>query len=172
MRSVVASFSFLLLIFFASAAAESPDTSSAQASRILADVRDRGAQATAAALWDNQHQWKEAMEYIGRGKPTWLKVAVALRPGTDGGASQNLDEAVFFALKPNPISVLRLLHAEQFQTRSVCSGKIAIDYPAERARMLIQDRIDVLNGVSDLNLMTVRDECRSSLRAGLKDSGS
>ena len=65
----------------------------------MTDVRAHGARAVVASLWSNSDRWNHVMANIGRGKPEWLDVAVALHPGTDAGAAETLDEAVFFALR-------------------------------------------------------------------------
>src|SRR5256885_5371516 len=97
--------------------AETPSSSSLQADSVLTDIKVHGSHAAVATLWSNTNRWNQVMESIGRGNEEWLKVAVALRPGTDAGASETLDEAVFLALKPAPVAVLRLLKERQFETK-------------------------------------------------------
>jgi hypothetical protein len=135
---------------------------------MLSDINGRGARAVAEALWNDETKWKQVMDNIGQGKRGWLDVAAALRPGTDGGASETLDESVFIALAHDPSGVLTLLEQRRFDTRFVCSSNIAIDYSVAKAREFIKERIDVLSRTSDSNLKSVRDQCVTQLRTALR----
>jgi hypothetical protein len=140
-----------------------------RAASLLADIEAHGARVIVDQLWGHRGRWDEAMTRIGGGSSAWLKVAVALRPGTDGGTAELLNEAIFFALKPEPIPVLRLLEAGQFDTQFVCSSNVGTDYPADRARHFVRDRIGVLTRVSDPTLRSVRERCLIGLRSALVD---
>lgn len=159
---------FLLTLLVAEVAAAAT-SSSPQAGGILTDIKVRGAQAAVATRWADTDAWNAAMANIGRGKPGWLEVAVALQPGTDGGAAETLDEAIFLALKPSSVAVLKLLQEHQFRTELVCSSNIGTDYTPEKSRHFIRDRIKNLEGLPDSNLQAIRDKCLTGLRAGLKD---
>jgi hypothetical protein len=144
-------------------------SSSPLAADILADTRVRGAKAAVATLWSDNDRWNSVIANIGHGKPEWLEVAIALQAGTDGGAAETLDEAIFFALKPSPVAVLNLLREHHFQVELVCSSNIGTDYTPDKSRRYIRQRIDILEGLSDSKLSAIRDECLTGLRAALKD---
>jgi hypothetical protein len=144
-------------------------SSAPQAASILADIKTRGAKAAVETLWADNSDWNTVMADISGGKPEWLDVAVALQPGTDGGAAETLDEAVFLALKPSPVAVLKLLQEHQFLTDLVCSSNIGTDYPPEKSRRFIRDRIKVLETLSDSKLQVTREQCLRGLRTALKD---
>lgn len=139
------------------------------ASSILADVRARGTHAAVAALWSDDGRWNRVMTNIGSGRPEWLNVAVALRPGTDAGAAEMLDEAIFFALKTAPVAVLKLLKDGRFDTKFVCSSNVGIDYTPAESRRFIRERIRVLSSLSDAEVLATRNQCLAGLRAALAD---
>jgi hypothetical protein len=159
---------FLVALSVAAIAATLP-SSPVTASRVLNDVRVQGAHDVVATLWANNDQWNDVMANIGMGTPEWLDVAVALHPGTDGGAAEMLDEAVFLALKPAPIAVLKLLKDQQFETAFVCSSNIGTDYTLDESRRFIGDRINVLTSLADSKLRATRDQCLKGLRAALRE---
>jgi hypothetical protein len=140
-----------------------------QAETVLTDVRAQGARFVVARLYANSDQWNEVMANIGHGGRKWLEVAAALRSGTDAGSSEALDAAMFLALKTAPVAVLRLLKEGSFGTEAVCSSNIGTDYPAEQSRRFVKDRIKVLGSVSRAELLVVRDQCLTGLRAALAD---
>lgn len=152
--------------------AASPSQPSLHASSILADVRSHGARAVVASLWSDTNRWNQVMANIGRGRPDWLEVAVALHPGTDAGAAETLDEAVFFALRTAPVAVLKLLKEGRFETKFVCSSNVGEDYPAADSRRFINERIKVLSSLSDPDIQGARDQCLAGLRAALVDFSS
>jgi hypothetical protein len=77
-----------------------------------------------ATLYADTNQWNQVTSHIGRGDREWLAVGAALRSGTDAGASEALDEAMFLALKPAPITVLQLIKDGVFATATVCSSNV------------------------------------------------
>jgi hypothetical protein len=142
---------------------------SIRAADILGDVRQHGARAAATTLWGDHRRWSQVVASIAKGTAEWLDVAIALRAGADGGASEELDEAVFLALKPAPMRVLHLLGAGPFEIASVCSSNVATDYPATKAQRFIADRIAVLARMSDQSVRETRDQCVAKLRAALEE---
>ncbi len=163
---------YLLFGISAVSTAATPSSASLHASSILADVRAQGARAVVAALWSDSDRWNQVMTNIGRGRPEWVEVAVALHPGTDAGAAETLDEAVFFALKTAPVAVLKLLKDGRFDTKFVCSSNVGTDYTPAESRRFIRERIKVLSGLSDAKILAARDQCLAGLRAALADFGS
>jgi hypothetical protein len=163
---------FFVLLVGASviANAQTPSGSSLHASKVLADIKSQGARAVVTALRSDNVQWNRAMANIGRGTPEWLHVAVALRSGTDAGASETLDEAVFLALKTAPVAVLKMLKDGHFDTKAVCSSNIGIDYTPAESRRFIDDRIKILTGLPHIEaLAATHHQCLEGLRSALAD---
>jgi hypothetical protein len=154
----------LVGMFLAGAAA-----AASQAATVLADVKSQGARAVASRLWSDSTQWNQIMTNIGHGSREWLQVAAALRPGTDAGASEALDEAMFLALKAAPVPVLQLLKDGTFETNTVCSSNIGIDYTPAQSRRFIKDRIKALETLSDTGTLATREQCLAGLRAALAE---
>jgi hypothetical protein len=159
----------LLIGVSAVCSAATPSIPSLHASSILTDVRTRGAHAVVASLWSDSSRWNQVMANIGRGRPEWLEVAVALHPGTDAGAAETLDEAVFFALRTAPTAVLKLLKEGRFETKFVCSSNVGEDYTTSESQRFIRERIKVLSGLTDAKTLATRDQCLAGLRSALAD---
>lgn len=140
-----------------------------RAATVLADVKTQGAPAVVAKLWADNARWNQVMANIGQGSHEWLQVAAGLRPGTDAGASEALDEAIFLALKHAPVTVLRLLKDGTFETSTVCSSNIGADYTATQSRHFIKERIRVLDKMSDPAIEPARAQCLAALRTALAD---
>lgn len=132
-------------------------TATLQASAVLGDIKSRGARAVVDSLWADGGQWDKVMTNIAGGTAEWLDVATALHPGTDAGASETLDEAIFLALKPAPVAVLRLLKDGVFDTKFVCGSNIGTDYSPKESRRFVRDRIQVLAAVTELEVAAARD---------------
>jgi hypothetical protein len=139
------------------------------AREILSDIKVNGANVVVEKLWHGNHEWNDVMAKIATGKQEWLDVAAALRPGTDAGASETLDEAIFLALESAPVAVLKLLDGKPFETDVVCSSNIGTDYSSAKSIRFIRNRIKVLSNVSDPDVKEVRVHCQKNLRAALKD---
>jgi len=144
-------------------------TSSPEAAALLVDIKSQGATAIVANLRSDDARWNQVMANIGGGRRDWLHVAVALRPGTDAGASEALDEAMFLALKPAPSAVLKLLKDGTFETRMVCSSNIGADYSTKQSKRFIKDRIKVLENLSNTDVEAARGQCLQGLNAALAD---
>jgi hypothetical protein len=142
---------------------------SVRARDLLGDIKIHGAKFVVEKLWDRNRQWDAVMAKIATGKKDWLDVAAALRPGTDAGASETLDEALFLALASAPVGVLKLLDGHPFDTDFVCSSNIGTDYPPQKSLRFVRDRIEVLRGVSDADLQAVRTHCLKNLKLALKE---
>ena len=143
-------------------------TATRRAAAVLGDIKSRGARAVVDSLWADDGHWDTVMINVAGGTAEWLDVAAALHPGTDAGASETLDEAIFLALKPAPVAVLRLLKDGVFDTNFVCSSNIGTDYSPKESRRFVRDRIKVLAAVTELDVAGTRDRCLQGLRGALK----
>jgi hypothetical protein len=161
-------FRFLLLAIvpIAILAAES---SGVERAKLLADIGSNGPSKVVEKLYAPGGRWPSVMAKISEGRDDWLKVAVALRPGTDGGASEELDEAIFLALGSAPDAVLKLLKQRKFTVEFVCSSNISVDYPIDQSKRLVNDRLEVLERVKDSSLSEIKGQCEQGLQQALKD---
>jgi hypothetical protein len=158
----------LIAVTMAISATTAHSTTTLQADAVLGDIKSRGARAVVDGLWADDEQWDTVMTNIAGGKAEWLDVAAALHPGTDAGASEMLDEAIFLALKPAPVAVLRLLKDGVFDTNFICSSNIGTDYSPKESRRFVRDRIKALAAVTELDVAGARDRCLQGLRGALK----
>jgi hypothetical protein len=157
----------LVAVTMATSATTAQSATTLQADAVLGDTKSRGARAVVDSLWADDGR-DMVMTSIADGKAEWLDVAAALHPGTDAGASETLDEAIFLALKPAPVAVLRLWKDGVFDTNLVCSSNIGTDYSPKESRRFVRDRIKVLAAVTELNVAGARDRCLQGLRGALK----
>src|SRR5436853_108304 len=89
---------------------------------ILAAVKRYGASAVVRQFTPNWSHWEEVLQHIGTGETMWLKVAQALRPGTDAFATTTLLLTVAQSLPHAPEEVLRLvLNGKGFEFEDVCT---------------------------------------------------
>lgn len=147
-------------------AADSPRPDAVE---ILQEIRASGPAKVVARLYDSSALWNGVLTRIGQGGDDWLKVAVALHPGTDGGAAEELDEAIFFALAPAPKKVLELLRIHEFNVDFVCSSNVSVDYSFAESRQLINERLRILGQIHEPALAQVTALCARGLQQALKD---
>src|ERR1043165_1185615 len=88
------------------------------AKRALSEINARGPRAVVDDLWGTP-RWDELLTKVETGQEGWLKVAIAIRPGTDAGASEMLTLAVAAALYRNPRSTLEIA-APVFGVETIC----------------------------------------------------
>ena len=158
----------LLLALFVPSLVEAEELTPAQ---ILKSISAHGARETVGSLHESGTDWYVVVQQVSAGDPAYLAVAEALRPGTDAGASSELNIAVFIALARSPLLVLGMLRDTQvgagaFSVRFVCSSNIGIDFPADDSRRMIRERITILEKLHG-GEETARDSCLSALRTAL-----
>lgn len=147
-------------------AAGSPHVDAAD---ILQEIRASGAAKVVARLYDSGALWNGVLARIGQGSDDWLKVAVALHPGTDGGAAEELNEAIFFALATAPKKVLELLRIHEFNVDFVCSSNVSVDYSFAESRQFIDERLRVLGQTHEPALAQITALCTRGLQQALRD---
>ncbi|NIA03659.1 MAG: hypothetical protein GWP12_03925, partial [Nitrospirae bacterium] len=96
----------LLALALASPAAVAADGPSAQA--VLNRIANEGGRKVLWDLWEHQRDFEQVTSGIESGDPSWLKVAAALKPYSDAGASLSINYAVARALPKAPERVLAL----------------------------------------------------------------
>jgi len=128
---------------------------------IINEVSKRGADVIVSELYSTDEAWKFVLRNIAVGTEPWLKVAVALHPGSDAGASEMLNLSVGEALENTPENVFRFT-LQEFQLNTICSG-VDIDDPRynsyELSMKAIKRRQDRIAGISHPDLRDVAKRC-------------
>ena len=158
----------ILLGFFLCFLAESSSSADAKNKNyyknpkaILDEVSKRGAHTIVSELYDHPTEWNFVLQHIATGTKAWLKVAVALRPGSDAGASETLTLSVGEALEISPSNVFQIALTE-FQLKSVCSGPDIDDarYNSyDLAIKTIDRRQKCISTITDPKLKNVSTKC-------------
>jgi hypothetical protein len=133
----------------------------------IREVSRRGASEVCVELFYKLQKWYYVMDRIATGEPDWLKVAVALRPGSDAGAA-DIFGALGKALKTNPTEVLRLI-SEGFPLEYICSWPVVGTPPCTTYELClkeIEDRQNSVRYVSSSALRNLCQRCLSSLENG------
>lgn len=105
----------------------------------------------------NEKQWNWVMDRIEAGTNQWLEVADKLRPGTDAGASEDLEMVVARALIHNPNHVLKMT-GETWKLERVC-GDYEIEEPAPKARKRKADVRLAMRRVTSPELQEKKTAC-------------
>ena len=131
------------------------------AQKIIGEVTERGAGSVVNDLFDQPKAWDYVLKNIAKGTEVWLKVAVALHPGSDAAPSEMLNIAVGEALENAPENVFRIALPD-FRLNSICSGPDVDDARynsyelSMKATKLRQDRI---SSISAPDLKDVGRKC-------------
>ena len=138
---------------------------SSNASAVQDEIAARGPRAVVKDLYGHPADWDYAMKQIQSGNDEWLRVAVALRPGSDAGSSEMLGESVGVALIRVPESVLRLT-IPAFDVEVVCGGRqdplpTWVDASAE-----LEAQIASVTQLKSSRVRSMRDRCLAKLKEG------
>lgn len=155
------SFVMLLQVPFCALAAASP-TPSALMQRIAAG----GAQAVLVSVYSNDDEWHALLSGIASGNRAWLRVAVALHPVADAGASSQIKLAVGEALEHRPQTVLEIA-VPTFTVKDICDGPDIDDKRYNSYNLAvtaIARREHMLSAASIPQLASLRDSCIQQLR--------
>lgn len=154
-------FAALLAILTPIALADSPMS----AQSVLESVASVGARATLQRIYEDEHQWATLLNNIATGKRAWVDVAKKLRPGSDGGATEQLTLALGEALEHLSENVLTLAVPE-YRIEDVCSGP-DVDDPRfdsyELSMAAINRRQSQLHSLHSPSIAESRKTCISEL---------
>jgi len=105
----------------------SADRSPQNPELFLARIRNEGAAAVVQSLWETTG-WSDLTAHVSSGKPEWVDVAIAISPGTDAGATEELQDALFAGLGQNPTYELSVLPVDEsdgspLSLSTICSGR-------------------------------------------------
>jgi len=74
--------------------------------RVIHDVKARGARQVVNEIWASEEKTKIFLGGVSRADPAWVEAAQAVKPGTDAGASEELNDAIALALLKAPYAIL------------------------------------------------------------------
>jgi hypothetical protein len=136
-------------------------------SDIMSQIRTDGAAKVLRKQLSDQNSWRAIYMGISSGDPEWLDVAAAFYQVSDGGDSEGLNIALFFALKNSPSGVLTKL-VDLKNATFVCSGQGGVafdsDPPPKQVQAWINERIAAVRTVNAPNLVSIRDTCIYELK--------
>lgn len=112
---------FLLAFVLVGPVASCAHLSTPSAQALLQRIGSDGGRKVLWDLWEHESEFGYVISGIESGDPGWLKVAAALRPYSDAGASLSLDYAVALALPKAPVQVLALV-GRGFDIDDICTS--------------------------------------------------
>jgi hypothetical protein len=146
--------------------------------QLKAQIASRGAAVILSEVYDHPNTWPVIFDGICRGDAAWLEVAVLLRPVSDAGASEDLDQAMAEALVHAPRSALGLMRSgAHYKTESVCGNFEVIHRrgkDTKRAAVLrwLQGQAAAVRSVKGVGLRETRARCLVGIhgaRASVRD---
>ncbi|MEZ0191023.1 hypothetical protein AB9X41_17525 [Ralstonia solanacearum] len=159
MRSLAAILLLLALVPMTAFAAGSSDPS---AKILLTRIAKEGGHKVLWDLWEHEEDFEHVLSGIESGDALWLKVATALRPFSDAGASLSLDYAVARALPKAPNRVLALV-GHGFALKFICTSPFIEPEPGV-AEAYEQRTLVVLSKVKSPALAPIAAECSQRIR--------
>ena len=100
------------------------------AASIVGEIRDVGAKRVVAKYYDTKAWEHSIMPGIRRADQAWLQVAEELHKGSDAGASEDLDSALYEALPAAPYKVLPVMQRMYGRTlEDICTMTFEAETP-------------------------------------------
>lgn len=109
--------------------------------------------------------WITLLKKIETGERSWLEVAAAIYPATDGGSAYELTLAAAVALARNPRDVL-LLTASRMSTEGVCGFPDMADAKTDTQQKVVaylDARINAVNMLTGPDVAALRMQCLQTL---------
>jgi hypothetical protein len=167
-RFVVSLFAWILILSCPLSASGPPPSLalaySASTSQIVSEIARRGPRTVVEELYEHRSDWDYVLSKVKGGEEAWLRVAVALHPGTDAGSSSMLREAVGLALLTAPEFVLRLA-IPAFSLSDVCGGRPDPLPTYSAAVAELERQIVSVAAVDSGAVAKTRDRCLDELKA-------
>jgi len=89
--------------------------------KVIDEVTNRTAHVIVSELYAHPNEWRTVLRNIASGNEAWIRVAVALNPGSDAGSSDMLTASVGEALENAPENVLKIA-VKEFPLDSICDS--------------------------------------------------
>lgn len=155
-------FSMTLLGWIVSCSAEVSNSGKSWTIESIKDgISKHGARKTIDLVYKDHNAWTSVLVNVASGQEDWVKVAIQLYQGSDGGSAEMLILALGEALERNPGTVLKNI-ASVIDIRNVC-GSPDIDSDrynsSVKAIAAIEQRKKMVEGVDDRNLISMKHEC-------------
>lgn len=129
---------------------------------LLQRIKQQGGQRTLAELWQDRQAFDGILNRIATGELQWLEVARRLRPFSDAGASESIDEAVARALPAQPHRVLSLV-GHGFELEHICTSPFIEPEPGV-AEAYERKTLAELAKVSEPRLASIARKCAMRVR--------
>ncbi|MDP9585162.1 UNVERIFIED_ORG: hypothetical protein J2791_004477 [Burkholderia contaminans] len=152
----------LLVLALAPMMAFAASSSEPSATILLARIVKEGGHKVLWDLWDHEKDFDHVLSGIESGDPSWLKVATALRPFSDAGATLSLDYAVARALPKAPNRVLALV-GHGFNLPDICTSPFIEPEPGV-AEAYERKALVALSKVKAPALAPIASECSKRVR--------
>jgi hypothetical protein len=159
MRSLTA---LLLALALASPIAVRAGDTGPSAHALLGRIAKEGGRKVLWDLWERDEAFGRVVSGIESGDPSWLKVALALRPFSDGGASLSINYAVARALPKAPNRVLALV-GHGFAVGDICTSPFIEPDPGV-AEAYERQALVALSKVKAPALAPIAAECSKQVR--------
>jgi hypothetical protein len=162
----------VLLLAFALDASAVPAAQPARpsADALLHDIEQQGGRQVLHDLWRDDKAFDAVIDAIGSGDPKWLGVAIRLRPFSDAGASESIDNAVAGLLPQQPRRVLSLI-GHGFELQHLCTSPFIEPAPGV-AEAYETKTLAALATVRDPDLAYLAKECAKRVRLPRHQGGA
>lgn len=137
-------------------------SSEPSAQTVLARIAKEGGRKVLWDLWEHEEEYGYVFSGIESGDASWLKVASALRPFSDAGATLTLDFAVARALPKAPERVLALI-GHGFDFEFICTSPFIEPEPGV-AEAYEQKTLLALSKVKSPALAPIAAQCAERVR--------
>lgn len=154
------------VLFTLAACGQTPEPQRTEAQVVLQRINTEGASAVARALVADQATWSALTGKIAGGANDWVDVALALRKGSDAGASSELQSALFLALGKNPSYVLQKVDDSSGLLSTICVGRVDPPEPYDAAVAEIRAVRAAVEGVTVPESSTRKALCITKLLEG------
>jgi hypothetical protein len=140
------------------------------AKQMVDAINKQGAKTVATKMNINKGiaTWNYVEDRVASGSIPWLKIAVELKPYTDAGIAEGLDNSVADALPKAPEQVVGML-GETFHTDRICSGAQFIEMPKKTVLDFLKKARIAVQEINNSTLAKKRDACLSEIDSGIKD---
>ncbi|WP_416046881.1 hypothetical protein [Cupriavidus basilensis] len=152
----------LLLLALFPMTALAAGNSETSAENLIARIAKEGGHNVLWDLWEHEKDFGHVLSGIESGDTSWLKVATALRPFSDAGASLALDYAVALALPKTPNRVLALV-GHGFDLANICTSPFLEPEPGV-AKEYERKSLAALSKVESPALAPIATACSKRVR--------
>jgi hypothetical protein len=132
-------------------------------SEVLARIQRQGGYKVLWDLWEHMGEFETLLSGIESADPAWLKVAVLLRPFSDAGASEGLDNAVALALPKSPERILSLV-GNGFNLELICTSPFFEPEKPGIAEAYERKTLIALSSVHEPRLKVLANECSKRVK--------